>query len=219
VNGQGWWYLTRTSGILAWALLGASVALGLLQSARSTPNRSPAWFVDLHRGLAGVGCWALGVHLVALLADSFANLELLDLLVPLRPDVSPGGVAWGIVAFYLVAVVEITSLAIRRLSWRTWRRVHYLGLAVFWLATLHGLLAGTDAQSPLLWIPAVALLVTLAAITVLRFARVGTRTSLTVKGSAADAITPSSWRPRDHADGQDPLSRGSSLEGPGTPRG
>lgn len=171
MSGQSWWYLTRASGILAWALLGASVALGLLQAARVTPGRSPAWFVDLHRGLSGLGCWALGVHLVALLADSFESFDLLDVLVPLRSDLDPGGVAWGIAALYLTAAVEITSLATRRLSWRTWRRVHYLGLVVFWLATLHGLLTGTDSQSLLLQVPAIGFMTLLAVITARRLRR------------------------------------------------
>lgn len=168
MNGQAWWYVTRASGIAAWAVLGASALLGQLQARRWTPGRSPAWFVDLHRGLAGIGCAALLLHLVALLADSFTDFDLLDLLIPMRSDLSPGGVAWGIVALYLIVAVEATSLASRRLSWRAWRRIHRLGLAVFWLTTLHVLLVGTDAHSLLWVVPAGMAAAALGALTVPR---------------------------------------------------
>ncbi len=168
MSGQGWWYVTRASGIVAWILLGASVALGTLQSARRTSGRSPAWFVDLHRGLAGIACWALGTHLVALIADSFETFDLLDLLVPFRAPVDPGGVAWGIAALYVVVAVEVSSLAARRLSWRTWRTIHVSGLVVFWLTTIHAIQTGTDTQNWLLRITAVAAAAAVAAVSVLR---------------------------------------------------
>jgi len=168
VNGQTWWYVNRAAGLAAWALLGASAALGQLQARRYTPGRSPAWFVDLHRGLAGLGCAALFLHLFALVADSFTTFDVLDLVVPMRTDLSPGGVAWGIVALYAIVAVEATSLASRRLSRQTWRRVHYLGLGVFWLTTVHALLAGTDSASPLWRVPAVLAAVGLALLTLRR---------------------------------------------------
>lgn len=168
MNGQAWWYVNRASGIAAWALLAVSVALGQLQARRWTPGRSPAWFVDLHRGLAGLGCAALGLHLIALLADSFTSFNVLDVLIPMRTELSPGGVAWGIVALYAIVAIEATSLASRRLSRQTWRRIHLLGLAVFWLTTLHALLAGTDSASPLWRVPAVIAAVGLGVLTLRR---------------------------------------------------
>lgn len=111
MSGQCWWYTTRATGLVAWALLGLSTALGLLVSARRTVVRRPAWFIDLHRGLSGLGC----LFVAAILADSFENFGLLDLVVPMRVSLSPGAVAWGIVALYLLVAVEATSLALRRL--------------------------------------------------------------------------------------------------------
>lgn len=147
MNGQLWWYVARSTGLVAWALLAASTALGVIVTARGTAVRRPAWFVDFHRGLSGLACLFVAGHLVAILADSFANLGFLDLFLPMRSSLSPGGLAWGIVALYLLVAVEATSLAQRRLPYRFWRRVHYLGLVIFLLSTAHGLLAGTDADN------------------------------------------------------------------------
>lgn len=147
MNGQLWWYVARATGLVAWALLAVSTTLGVVVTARATAVRRPAWFVDFHRGLSGLACLFVAGHLVAILADSFANLGILDLFVPMRSSLSPGALAWGIVALYLLVAVEATSLAQRRLPYRLWRRVHYLGLVIFLLSTVHGLLAGTDADN------------------------------------------------------------------------
>lgn len=169
MNGQLWWYVTRASGLVAWALLGLSTAMGLLLSARRTVGRRPSWYVDLHRGLSGLGCLFVAAHLSAILADSFEQFGPLDLIVPMRSSLSPGAVAWGIVALYLLVAVEATSLAVRRLPYQAWRRVHYASLAIFWLATLHALLAGTDATNRALLAAGAASIVGCALLTFRRF--------------------------------------------------
>ena len=176
MNGQGWWYFTRASGIVAWVLLAGSVVLGTLQSARATRGRTAVWHVDLHRGLSGLACWSIAAHVVGLLADSFAGFTLGEVLVPLQRDADRWGVTWGVIALYVVVALEVTSLATRRLSHRTWRRVHYLGLGVFWLTTLHGVLVGTDTANWFLRLTAGALVGGVAASTIVRAVR-GQRTS------------------------------------------
>jgi DMSO/TMAO reductase YedYZ heme-binding membrane subunit len=46
--------------------------------------------------------------------------------------------------------VEISSLLMRRLPRRVWHGIHLTSYAVFWLATFHLLLAGTDAANPII---------------------------------------------------------------------
>ena len=53
--------------------------------------------------------------------------------------------AWGIVAFYLLIAVEVTSLLRRHLRASWWRRLHVAAIAVFPLGTIHALTAGADA--------------------------------------------------------------------------
>ena len=71
MNEQIWWFLARSSGIVAWALLTASVLWGIVLSTDLFPrNRRPAWLLDLHRWLGGLTCGFLGLHLVTLWADT-----------------------------------------------------------------------------------------------------------------------------------------------------
>ena len=58
------WYVARSSGLIAWALLAASVLWGLAISTRvlrGTPR--PSWLLDLHRYLGGIATVFVGVHI------------------------------------------------------------------------------------------------------------------------------------------------------------
>ena len=88
-----------------------------------------------------------GVHVVALLADQYVHFGLTAVLVPLASKWHPVALAWGVVAFYLLVAVELTSLARAHLSKRLWRRVHFASFLLFVMATIHGLAAGTDTKS------------------------------------------------------------------------
>lgn len=149
MNPQLWWYIARATGIVAWGLLAASVIWGLLLSTRLARGRpTPAWLLDLHRFLGGAAVAFTGVHLAGLVADSYVHFGLADLLVPYASAWKPGPVALGIISAYLLAVVEGTSLAMRRLPRRLWRAVHLSSYVLFWSATFHFILAGTDAPHP-----------------------------------------------------------------------
>lgn len=52
------------------------------------------------------------------------------------------------VALYLLAAVEITSLLRRRIPTRWWRVIHLSSFVLFAAGTIHLLTAGTDAANP-----------------------------------------------------------------------
>ena len=102
MNPKIWWYAARASGIVAWGLAAASVIWGLVLSTRSARQRMrPVWVLDLHRYLGALTVVAVGVHLGALVADSFVPFGWADLFVP-------GASAWR----------PVPSDTIRRRSWR-----------------------------------------------------------------------------------------------------
>ncbi len=145
-----WWYVARTSGMVAWLLLTASVVWGIWLSTRrpgTTPR--PNWLLDLHRWLGGLAVSFTFVHLGGLVLDGFVDFTVGNLLIPLSTDWHPVAVAWGIVAFYLLVAVEVTSLLRTRLSRRFWRGIHLTSFGLFWMASIHGMAAGTDRQSSL----------------------------------------------------------------------
>jgi DMSO/TMAO reductase YedYZ heme-binding membrane subunit len=148
MNEKLWWYVARSGGLMAWWTVSASVLWGLLLSTRVMARRSsPAWLLGLHRFLGGLSVTFTAIHLGALVADSYSHFGWSELFVPLASRWHPVAVAWGVVGFYLLVAIEVTSLLMRRLPKRWWRAVHSTSFAVFLLATVHAASAGTDGSN------------------------------------------------------------------------
>ena len=150
------WYVARASGLVAWAALAASVVYGLLMTTKVMKGRvKNNWLLDLHRWLGALALIFTGIHVVALMLDVYVHFGLASVLVPLAATWHPVAVAWGVTSLYLLAAVELTSLARRHLNHRLWRRVHVLSFPLFVFSTVHGLTAGTDGRTPMALITAV----------------------------------------------------------------
>ncbi len=169
MNGQLWWYVARSGGIVAWALLAGSVLWGLALSTRALGRRPrPNWLLDLHRFLGGLALTFVGVHVLALVLDNYFVFGPIQILVPFTSEYRPQAVAWGVVGLYLLLAVELTSLLRSRLPKRVWRRTHVLSFPLFAVATAHGLLAGTDAGGRLLFTVMLVTATVVAGFTALR---------------------------------------------------
>jgi len=145
MSSQTWWYVSRSSGIVAWILLAVSVFWGVALSSRFLGKKpKPNWMLDLHRYLGGLAVTFTLVHVAALIADGFVTITIVNVLVPFTGTFQTTAMAWGIVALYLLVAVELTSLFRKRLSKRLWRAIHYLSFPLFAAATVHLLLIGTD---------------------------------------------------------------------------
>jgi len=146
MSSQITWYAARAAGIVAWAVAALSVVWGLALSTHVLGRKPrPAWLFDLHRFLGGMALVFTGIHVGAILADTYVHFSLVNVLVPFTGSWHPGAVSWGIVAFYLLLAVELTSLARSHISKRLWRRVHFASFVLFATSTVHALSAGTDA--------------------------------------------------------------------------
>ncbi len=165
---QVWWFTSRAAGIVSWVLLSLSVLLGLTQSSRASRNLPAGWTLDLHRFLSMLSIVFLSVHLVALVPDNFVHFSWAELFVPYASEWRPGAVAWGIVAFWLLVAVQVTSLLRPRLPNRLWRSAHYLSFVVWAAATVHLLTAGTDADVLLFRVVQGVVVTAVLAFTVLR---------------------------------------------------
>ncbi|MFQ5517309.1 MAG: hypothetical protein ACE5E8_07025 [Acidimicrobiia bacterium] len=164
-----WWYLARSSGLVAAVMLAAAVLWGvLLSTGLLGEHRRPAWLLDLHRWLGGLTISAVGVHLFALWADSYTTFDLKSFLVPLASGWRPQAVAWGVVALYLIVAVQASSLLRPHLSTRAWRAVHLSSYPLVWFVSLHAAAAGSDTVNPVYRVGAVVLLGTILLIVLYR---------------------------------------------------
>ena len=193
------WYTARAAGIVAWALLAASVVWGLWLSGRVRPfGVRPAWVLDLHRFLGGLATIFVGVHVLAILADSYTSFGLSDVLVPFASSWHPLAVAWGVVGLYLMLAVELTSLARKHLPNRIWRAIHMSAFPLYAFATIHYLAAGTDATNPMSLAAIVVATGCIVALTIRRVSEMRARTARRATPTEPSR-TPSRIPPRTEA--------------------
>ncbi len=142
------WYVARAGGLVAWAVCSTAVIWGLLVSSRLIRRRgAPAWLLDLHRWLGTLSVVFTAVHLAGLWFDDYIHYGPKELFVPFTGEYRPVAVAWGIVAFYLLVAIQVSSLLVRRLPRKVWHAVHLCSLPLVVLATVHGFLAGADTSN------------------------------------------------------------------------
>ena len=129
-----------------------SVAPLRCSTARTSGGRI-SWIVDeVHQFLGTTFGVLVGLHLLTLLLDPFISFTLLDFILPINEPYSPLAVGFGVVALWTTIVILASSWLRRHLPYRFWRLLHYAGFATFTLVTLHGLLAGSDANT--IWMSA-----------------------------------------------------------------
>lgn len=187
-----WWDITRSAGLTAWVFLTLTVVWGALVSGRLVKPQARRWLLDLHPYLGSLGLGALVLHIVGAIADSTVHLRWLDAVVPMSSGWKPLGVTLGVVALWLLVVVEVTSLLRRKLGRRTWKRIHLLSYAMAWLVTLHAAAVGTDLRNRTVsWL---ALLMVMAATGI--SVRRALATSGPVDPDRAPARAPRPARPR-----------------------
>jgi predicted ferric reductase len=168
------WYVARSAGLMSWALLTASVLLGLAMTTKFLGHGRrprPVWLLDLHRYLGGLAVVFVGVHVGGVLLDSYVPFKWLYVVVPFTSHWRPVAIAWGVVGLYLLAAVEVTSLLRRHLPRQVWRATHFASFPLFLVATIHGLTAGTDTGTWLFEGVAAVAISAVAALTALRIAR------------------------------------------------
>jgi DMSO/TMAO reductase YedYZ heme-binding membrane subunit len=145
MNDKIWWYLARSSGIIALVLLVASVVWGVLLSTRALrPHDRPAWLLDLHKWLGGTALVMTGLHMLGLYLDGYINYGFTEIFVPGASEFRPLAVAIGVLSFYVMVAIQATSYMRRRLPQRAWRAIHLSSYGLVWGAAIHAGMAGTD---------------------------------------------------------------------------
>lgn len=165
-----WWDLTRASANVAWGLCLFTILWGVLLTTRILRDMDrPAWLRDLHSWLGGLTIAFTIVHMLTLVQDKYVNFEVVDTLVPFSSSYRPLPVALGVTGFWLLVLIQGTSLMMKKMSRTTWRRIHMLSYPLYGIIIVHALTAGSDVGTPLYTGVTMALAMTGTAVGGIRF--------------------------------------------------
>jgi sulfoxide reductase heme-binding subunit YedZ len=147
------WITSRAAGGAALLLASASVALGLMMSAKHSGSNKRD-LRAIHEALSLSALAMVALHGVSLLGDSYLNPGLAGITIPFVGAYRPLWTGLGIIAGYGLAVLGLTYYLRDRIGAVRWRRLHRL-TAVFWLLAVgHTIEAGSDAAQ--IWFLAVS---------------------------------------------------------------
>lgn len=149
------WYVTRGSGLIAAVSLVVLMLSGMgLVTGFTFRFLEPLTAWASHRALGIIFGISVLIHMVSLLFDHFVPFNVLQLLVPWLSNYKPVTVfglqlgslyvALGVLAFYGVALVVISSLLWVEKKPYIWKLTHLLSYLVILFVFIHALYLGTD---------------------------------------------------------------------------
>lgn len=152
------WYVVRGSGIIAAVSLIILILSGLgLVTGHTYKFLEPLTAWASHRALGIVFGISIIIHMVGLLFDKFVPFNLIDILVPWLSNYKPVTIAGiqlgslfvvlGVLAFYVAAIIVVTSLLWIENKPYIWKLLHLLSYVVMIFVFIHALYLGTDLAS------------------------------------------------------------------------
>lgn len=142
------WYFGRGFGVSALVLFSLSVVLGIVtRSGRPLPGLPRFAVTTVHRTASLSAVLFLALHVATLLFDPYAQLRLIDLVVPFVATYRPLWQGLGTLAADLALVLVLSSLLRHRIGLRGWRTVHWAAYLCWPIAVAHALGTGTDGQT------------------------------------------------------------------------
>jgi sulfoxide reductase heme-binding subunit YedZ len=154
LSGSWLWYLMRASGVVSLILFSVVVALGIAATARVRLRGLPRFATAaLHGSLALLSVVFLAIHVGTALADPYAQVRVVDAVVPFTARTHALALGLGVLSADLIVALIATSLLRHRIGLRTWRSIHLVAYLSWPIAVLHTLGEGSDTSQP--WMLAV----------------------------------------------------------------
>src|SRR5258705_12072528 len=155
------WILARSTGTASLVALTLSVLTGIALRTGTFAWLSHNRGVRVVHGFLSVLCIPVGAAaVVALLFDRYAQVGLLDLVIPFGVSYGRLAIGLGTISAELILVVLISTWLRSSLTNMQWQLFHRLSYIAFFTAFAHGVLSGTDLANPvvatLAWVTAAA---------------------------------------------------------------
>jgi sulfoxide reductase heme-binding subunit YedZ len=142
------WIASRAFGVVALVLVAVSVGMGLAMAMRAAKGPGAmARLKQTHEATALAALILIAAHGLVLLGDSYLRPGLSGVAIPFVMSHRPLWTGLGVVGGWLAAILGLTFYARRWIGPKLWRQMHRWTLAVYVLAVIHTLGAGTDAHS------------------------------------------------------------------------
>lgn len=141
------WLASRAAGIVSLVLLAFQIVVGLVLShpVNKTTWRLSKRLFPWHENVWLFVLGFLGAHIVSIVLDPYAGVGLAGAFVPGLSAYRSAPVALGTLSLYALLLTGLTARYTKLLPAGAWLTIHRVGIVVFVLGWMHGLLAGTNS--------------------------------------------------------------------------
>jgi DMSO/TMAO reductase YedYZ heme-binding membrane subunit len=138
--------VSSVAGLVAVGVFTTQILLGLLLSVgynpiRHWPRVRWAKLFTFHNWLGYIGLAVALTHPLILLASTTAGFRLFDVFVPIWSPTQPIPTTLGAIAFYLIAIVVVTSYFRRVFGRHRWKQLHFIAYGAAAVFCVHGVWA------------------------------------------------------------------------------
>lgn len=150
------WYLSRSSALVGFLLLYFSIFFGI--SIRTPILKRiilPVYSFEIHCWISLQALLFALLHGISLIFDKFISFDLRNIFLPFYPlsensiqiGIEPIYLAMGIVSFYLMLALVVSSYLRKYIKFWIWRTIHFLNIVLWVFVILHALKLGTDMKN------------------------------------------------------------------------
>jgi sulfoxide reductase heme-binding subunit YedZ len=141
------WLASRAAGIVTLVLLAFQIVVGLVLS---HPVNKSTWKLSKRLFPWHEHVWLfvlafVAAHVITIILDPYAGVGLSGAFIIGLSSYRTAPVALGTLALYALLATGVTARWTKLLPAGAWLTIHRLGIAVFVMGWMHGLLAGTDS--------------------------------------------------------------------------
>jgi predicted ferric reductase len=142
---QVMWFITRSSGLVAYLVLWFSVAYGLAVPSKILDRLLHRSFTyDFHQFISLLSIGFIVLHVGVLLFDQYLPYSMIQILVPFLSLYRPLWVGFGVISLYLILLVTVTFYLRSKIGMKAFRAIHVFSLVAYLMVAVHGFFSGTD---------------------------------------------------------------------------
>jgi predicted ferric reductase len=140
------WWAARAFGFVSYVALWCAMATGLLMSSpRFLVQLDRKVVFELHQQWTLSAILATALHVLAVVSHDASGIGIVAALVPYASEQLTGPLALGVLAFWGLVALAVTSwLRPPHVPYGAWRGIHALAFGAFVLGLAHSVSAGTD---------------------------------------------------------------------------
>jgi methionine sulfoxide reductase heme-binding subunit len=144
------WYLIRSAGIVSYLLISLSMIVGLYMQVRKQQGLVPGGMLTfVHINIGNWGFYLGLFHGILNAFDQYEPFKWQELVIPFVSHYKNSSMGLGILAMYFLIITIFTSEFRSMIGISLWRKLHIFTPLVYFSATIHGVLIGTDTKTML----------------------------------------------------------------------